>query len=81
MAKSTKPRKPKERIQIVYSAPRKIFTHFTISAKGKSLLDKLEGDDSEDAKKLKAIIIRKFRRNHYRLNREAKPIKIIIHKV
>lgn len=81
MAKSEEPRKKSERVQIVYSAPRKLLVGTSISRKGQELLDAIADDNSDNAKKLRAIITKKFSRNHYRLNRQAQPIKVITHKV
>ena len=64
---------PKVRRQYVYSEPRRVFVEKYLTAKGKRLLA------NATTKKEKNAINAKYSKNRYRINKDARVVKFIIH--
>lgn len=72
MANNRKTTKGRNRIQVIYSEPRRVFIERYLTPKGERLLKqgvltKKEADE-------------KYGKNRYRINTEAHPVKLIKHK-
>ena len=64
---------PNVRKQYVYSESRRIFVETYLTAKGKRLLASATTKEEKDA------INAKYSKNRYRINKDARVVKVIIH--